>query len=99
PYRLLLSFPTRRSSDLFVDVDREIFELEPARTALLGIEAGLAQVGRDPRQQLPGPRRLDHVVIGPDLETHHDVDLLATAAHDHRSEEHTSELQSRENLV
>ena len=67
----------------FVDVDGKIFELEPARTALLGIEAGLAQVRGDPRQQLPGPRRLDHVVIGPDLETHHDIDLLAAAAHDH----------------
>src|SRR5256885_11145456 len=44
----------------------------------------------DPRDQLAEPERLDHVVVGTELEPDHAID---------RSEEHTSELQSPCNLV
>src|SRR5207302_9670702 len=89
PLRALHSFPTRRSSDL-----RGVFELPPLLLALafilvglaawfLGRRNGAARTVRLPRDYYVG---LDHLIN----------DRFDHAA---RSEEHTSELQSRENLV
>src|SRR5690606_41549200 len=59
-------------------------------------DAGAEEQGRlvphGPRQRVAGLRGLDHV-LGPE------VGRGVRAQHGSRSEEHTSELQSRENLV
>src|SRR5690606_39420480 len=90
-HRGLHSFPTRRSSDLFVD-----------RVDIPELSAGLC-VQRDQ----PTVDRSGENLAAPDR----DAAIDDVAAHDRgaalvdfgierpRSEEHTSELQSRENLV
>src|SRR5690606_39834186 len=87
PTRVLHSFPTRRSSDLIT----HIAAADDAGLAVRGeglvvhasVEPG--QVGEKPQ---PFRRAKDEGVEQPDF----DQRML-------RSEEHTSELQSRENLV
>src|SRR5690606_39651374 len=84
-----LPFPTRRSSDLGGDGERLVERLQ------LGVERA---------RPLPVPGH-GGLVDGAHLRAHHvrgDEDAAATAgleAAQERSEEHTSELQSRENLV
>src|SRR5690606_42135876 len=85
------SFPTRRSSDLEVDIDTSA--LVPARTlgdfsrSLTGGNVDIALSTSDSRGAGEG-------MIG----FEHDGKRTTTRLID-RSEEHTSELQSRENLV
>src|SRR2546427_7897446 len=70
------------------------------RSLLLGRGAGAAQDGLDAGQQLADGKRFGDVIVGAELEADDLVDLLAARGqHDHRSEEHTSELQSQSNLV
>src|SRR5690606_41450233 len=94
----LLSFPTRRSSDLLAEVLPEALEAVRIDRDLHLL--GLTQVDQ-PRLHLVGPglplgSRVERVAL------HLLLVLVAVAAGlpvDQRSEEHTSELQSRENLV
>src|SRR5206468_12794371 len=94
----LPSFPTRRSSDL-----AEI--LEQPQSAQHDGEAEV-EVGRggvdtelDP-QRTAGRELLAELVCGDDVDGAGGQQLhLAVDVHDDRSEEHTSELQSRSDLV
>src|SRR5690606_41551621 len=94
PLRSLLSFPTRRSSDLLDARFDDGFGLHHGRAARIG--AALHQPAQVvDRIQIDVVKAAD---FGFDVARHGQVD------HDHgavaaRSEEHTSELQSRENLV
>src|SRR5947209_16307661 len=81
--RDLLSFPTRRSSDLRrLQVLHRVDEAQRARAV------ARVHVARDDRA---GPAT--------DAREHRDVLLAVGPAITHRSEEHTSELQSRQYLV
>src|SRR5690606_41098869 len=98
-HRHLHSFPTRRSSDLSgsdsVSIMQSVFK------------------GKDLRQQkthtlhfgliMDGEAILDEVVVSlylaPKSYTKENVVEISCHGSDYRSEEHTSELQSRENLV
>src|SRR6202035_3972847 len=66
----------------FVEVDDEIFELEPPLVDSLLVLARLAQVGRDAGEQLAGPERLRDVVVRADLQPGHDIDLFGLATED-----------------
>src|SRR5690606_40375654 len=83
--RDLHSFPTRRSSDLVDPIRRDVGGA--ARTDRLG---GCGLVARAAeRRLLYGRHHHHHWPVRKERHSHHRV----------RSEEHTSELQSRENLV
>src|SRR5690606_42162779 len=98
-HRVLPSLPTRRSSDLaegddvaallhgHADRDAVLAHEAHARVARVGVAAA---DGRDVTER-HGP------LAGADRQRAHLLDRLELPAH--RSEEHTSELQSRENLV
>src|SRR5690606_39460355 len=90
-FRVLHSFPTRRSSDLWT------VGVEQALTDTLSLEAGISTGFRAPTIEemysTTGAPDDWNVVANPDLEAESSNNL------DLRSEEHTSELQSRENLV
>src|SRR5690606_41490515 len=89
--RELLSFPTRRSSDLyitlFVDLDerRLLYATEGRKAATLGL------FRQDLEQHGGGADRIEDFCL--DMSA---ANLKGIAT---RSEEHTSELQSRENLA
>src|SRR5690606_40994374 len=85
PHRVLRSFPTRRSSDLlFVNPGDVIVAEAPSYVGALGVfRAYQAEVAHVP---------LDEHGLVPEA-------LEETLTRLRRSEEHTSELQSRENLV
>src|SRR5690606_40693855 len=84
--RALQSFPTRRSSDLY----KAACMLAP-QGAVVGLSGGEPTLYKDELFDL-----LDFALtMRPDLRFH----VLTNAQHFVRSEEHTSELQSRENLV
>src|SRR5690606_42083987 len=95
----LPSFPTRRSSDLEASGrgDRVSFSLRRAGDALherLGLAVGGAQglgAAAGPERRLVDDDRIDADSLLPKL--------LRLGERASRSEEHTSELQSRENLV
>src|SRR5690606_40191996 len=87
-HRHLHSFPTRRSSDLH-KVDRT----GVTKTALPAALTELADTLQEARFVLAGDGRVELAALRDRL-----VDDLANHAA-RRSEEHTSELQSRENLV
>src|SRR5690606_41475113 len=82
--RVLHSFPTRRSSDLLNDRGASLDPL--AELILVDVERRAGQPVANLLQAFAG---LLHDV----------VELIAHDVADDRSEEHTSELQSRENLV
>src|SRR5690606_41908587 len=94
---VLRSFPTRRSSDLLEDFDGvrrrwlvhvDFLETADERAVLLEVLAVFLVGGRtDAAQRARGKRRLEQ------------VRRIHRATRGGRSEEHTSELQSRENLV
>src|SRR5207302_9838650 len=95
----LPSFPTRRSSDLVL-VDEELDEALEERGPLLGRRAGepqgLAYLARlEVGQAKPDVDRLTQDLLRRVVSDRLDLD----APLGRRSEEHTSELQSRENLV
>src|SRR5690606_41720057 len=89
----LHSFPTRRSSDLFIGVttgQSSIMRVFPVWARLLGLDAELTGVDL-PLDAAPDVYRRALVRLRDDPSC---AGALVT-----RSEEHTSELQSRENLV
>src|SRR5690606_40752192 len=91
-------FPTRRSSDLLeaLDPQRLAPELGIGVPTLRDIIEALLRPGRDPREDLPPPIFRTDVLKIEDLKP--GMELVGTVRNV-RSEEHTSELQSRENLV
>src|SRR5690606_41921242 len=94
--RHLHSFPTRRSSDLALAVDRQ--DSDPDSN-LNFVRAFLRWRQTQPILKFGGER-----VRSPDLAPliawdRYSDDTLLTCIANFRSEEHTSELQSRENLV
>src|SRR5690606_39303875 len=84
--RVLPSFPTRRSSDLLAGPQAGGADPDPAGGATAGRRPHHLDVGN------PAP-------LGPPVRVGHVVAEARLLAADVRSEEHTSELQSRENLV
>src|SRR5699024_12813218 len=82
----LHSFPTRRSSDL----DRS-FTYKKLNSAMTAVQNGakLVVMNPDPNYPIPGGYMSDTMAIARAIET----------ASSQRSEEHTSELQSRFDLV
>src|SRR5690606_41373886 len=88
---VFFSFPTRRSSDLFVP------PVVMGRRSLLAIRSLGAVLARRTLRAVLAARAWLRELGDLDLLQ---LDALEPAALDHlRSEEHTSELQSRENLV
>src|SRR5690606_41944312 len=96
--RDLLSFPTRRSSDLFVRVLGQADAVLLTDVYAAGEQPLVAADGRALARALRVAGKIEPVFI-------EDVADLPQAIRDFardgdvRSEEHTSELQSRENLV
>src|SRR5690606_41719616 len=99
PHLPLLSFPTRRSSDLFA-----LMAIPPTRLALAGLahswrDATVAEVS----SVLQGWRTHRLELLQSAYHALHDLVVGSwyadPAQWPGRSEEHTSELQSRENLV
>src|SRR5690606_41518933 len=95
--RELHSFPTRRSSDLPVEAFKSDYaeiraDINKARGNIEAARAGYeeALAATDPQQQ----ERMMLLQLKRD-----DLKAPATVTQQARSEEHTSELQSRENLV
>src|SRR5690606_41343287 len=97
--RALHAFPTRRSSDLLL---RALADLNPAQGELM--------LNGDDLMTMPSVKRAQKVVYLPQslpqgvhLHALESVIVARRASgseqHQNRSEEHTSELQSRENLV
>src|SRR5690606_41605690 len=89
--RDLLSFPTRRSSDLAGWLSR------PAVDALPG--AARHRPIRWAARRGAGAERLDRPLRAGAAQPARDLSGIRRALRRRRSEEHTSELQSRENLV
>src|SRR5690606_41345871 len=88
-YRHLHSFPTRRSSDLLLEHIRSYFADQQKLGIVWQPGAGTKMAANVTREVLGTV--LDYFVFGvTDRQTAHQI---------MRSEEHTSELQSRENLV
>src|SRR5690606_41992592 len=86
--RPLSSFPTRRSSDL------SRAALIPVRSEHEMVDQQLAAPIEQIGKVFPPRRRIEHVILV-DLHPRQGLPLSINL----RSEEHTSELQSRENLV
>src|SRR5690606_40756770 len=89
--RALLSFPTRRSSDLFVALAFRLLALCAVRAdheQRVAILAARCALDVDLIALLESERRMQRIARVP-----------AVRVGSLRSEEHTSELQSRENLV
>src|SRR5690606_41067590 len=96
PHCELLSFPTRRSSDLLLHNDTRLPKMQRLAQAL------------DSTAQALSPSTLAHQLISTRITwviytalliLYHPILVLAQVIGRIRSEEHTSELQSRENLV
>src|SRR5690606_42015326 len=97
-HRYLLSFPTRRSSDL------RDFRFWTTVGACLRIAAAVFEVGRlllSPSAKTFGNRTCCNVFLSTSTHPFSSARELSAinAGGPIRSEEHTSELQSRENLV
>src|SRR5690606_41693722 len=97
--RELPSFPTRRSSDLWVQVRTPAFKAWFGDFELANLERSMRRVrGSDQAKAVRGD------IVGKPL-TNVETGIVATVSGGSwgkmmsRSEEHTSELQSRENLV
>src|SRR5690606_40029268 len=93
------SYPTRRSSDLpGVSLERD--QGEGRFVVVRGLDAALNTTSIN-GMRVPGPeddsRAVNLDVISSDLLE--SLEVVKTVTPDMRSEEHTSELQSRENLV
>src|SRR5690606_40940234 len=95
-HRHLLSVPTRRSSDLPEAA-------MAARPGQLALQPVLAATAADPGCPDPAnaPSLIDALLLGAEgcLEGGYDGLVTGPVQKAARSEEHTSELQSRENLV
>src|SRR5690606_41847233 len=91
-HRDLHSFPTRRSSDLAPEFDCEYLVTDSILDVPFFDNCSGAVIEHD---FLTGP--FDHTMQGARLPV--GLNLVNWVATDSRSEEHTSELQSRENLV
>src|SRR5690606_42076575 len=91
--RQLTSFPTRRSSDLYLKIMHVEPIIEHSVATLANFEMGFVW-----EQMIK--RALDEQGIKYSFQDQwHDPELNMSGSSDFRSEEHTSELQSRENLV
>src|SRR5690606_40458201 len=95
----LHSFPTRRSSDLHLRLPYRVLARLDAHTSLedVGVLVFVRRPELDPASRHRVERLVDDgaslIVVG------HPGDLTELLGVQARSEEHTSELQSRENLV
>src|SRR5690606_41889971 len=96
-HRDLLSFPTRRSSDLKTSFWARLFGSKPKRPPLDKRQA--QELSADLRKQLVVLRDLLFSEDDTQIETIVGSKALESENDSMRSEEHTSELQSRENLV
>src|SRR5699024_12311081 len=92
PDRNLLSFPTRRSSDLDLLVSGTVYGI--AGRSVEGLGSDAAKAGRAGEESTG--RVLDRIVSESQRDVWHDLDVPARGI---RSEEHTSELQSRFDIV
>src|SRR5207302_6774351 len=95
--RDLRSFPTRRSSDLILS--RAVMRDYPQDYAYFGKRQFVwhGRVTRNHNHLLESMPGVDGIKTG--FTNASGFNLAASAVRDNRSEEHTSELQSRENLV
>src|SRR5690606_40766324 len=93
-HRALLSFPTRRSSDLGYFMDEGLFvELEAQANWKVLLDRVIDG-------QLDGAHMLAAQPLAATIGVGTQADVITAFSMDlNRSEEHTSELQSRENLV
>src|SRR5690606_41660733 len=91
-FRLLHSFPTRRSSDLDV-ICRVQLDMPPALAAALKVAESVCDLGAATKLNR------NMLLVGKDAAELHARSKEDATVLDLRSEEHTSELQSRENLV
>src|SRR5206468_11114674 len=90
--RQLHSFPTRRSSDLQIEYLRHLGTIgQEVREPFLDL--GVGALAGDQRLDLDGQQYRDHD------QDRADQDAARRVEHGIRSEEHTSELQSRSDLV
>src|SRR5699024_12716597 len=89
---LLLSFPTRRSSDLFVAYTCRLWQI-PCK--IINVDVDAYRTAHKTGTQLAA-RELRYEAFR-ELMEQDNIDYLAFGHH--RSEEHTSELQSRFDLV
>src|SRR5690606_42033843 len=90
PVRAVPSFPTRRSSDLWRSLQYFVGDIRPR----LAMNLARNCCSRDEKMIKPGEARDPKRFATMDL-----LALLQDQKLDERSEEHTSELQSREKLV
>src|SRR5690606_39928947 len=90
----LRPFPTRRSSDLKADQTYQLTQRERIALGLLAQHDALTARELATSLELPSVEALQ-----PWLKRLLDWQLVQSAGRTQRSEEHTSELQSRENLV
>src|SRR5690606_41161939 len=93
----LPSFPTRRSSDLKVKVGDTLSE--GGVVALIEAADADADAAGDARSGSAAPAPKAGGDAGGEERAQPEADAKTTPAAETRSEEHTSELQSRENLV
>src|SRR5690606_42102946 len=92
----LRSFPTRRSSDLTIIEVRDIFAQVPARRKFLkGARAESSAITDVVKRLAMANPEIHFVLEGSDRNGSN----WPAVSGEGRSEEHTSELQSRENLV
>src|SRR5690606_41582530 len=96
---VLPSFPPRRSSDLFDGVDRRLDHVEhllaePAKDLVVANRDELARVPASVKMYRAALALIGGDPVGAIARAREAID----AAAGNRSEEHTSELQSRENL-
>src|SRR5207253_11171729 len=92
---LRLSFPTRRSSDLVTVLARTAAQADAAATVIANaVDLDDPRIERRPACELKDDSDLGELLVTADVPRLGDV-----ACHQARSEEHTSELQSRGHLV
>src|SRR5690606_41470712 len=98
PHRALHSFPTRRSSDLEANFIETVKQAAGGALSTERLEA--CGLGTEDNPVFPGMHEAAATVVGGTLVAAEQV-MSGKCEHalNLRSEEHTSELQSRENLV
>src|SRR5690606_39431077 len=98
-YAAITSLPTRRSSDLVSS--KTILAVDSDATVLMFVSTLLRQKGHHVLEAKSGVKALEILNMFP-TKIHFlvvDVNMEPINGHEVRSEEHTSELQSREKLV
>src|SRR5690606_40707066 len=97
--RALHSFPTRRSSDLRSPDNTHGTAIASVIGANANNAKGMVGIAPDSRMELYVACWAEQGVFGAVCDSFTLAKALDTLLNDPRSEEHTSELQSRENLV